>query len=165
MIFWGVLQGFCPGFERTFKPCRLNPGRKESFFPLIIWNHRWEYDKKPQRFFRALGEIKQRGIPFRLALLGEGVSKVSKAFVAAKEVFHREIVVFGHVESKQEYFEWLSQGHVVVSCAIQENFGISVVEAVGMGCIPLLPQRLAYPEIMPLEHHGSILYTSYSDLV
>lgn len=74
-------------------------------------------------------------------------------------------MVFGHVESKQEYFEWLSQGHVVVSCAIQENFGISVVEAVGMGCIPLLPQRLAYPEIMPLEHHGSILYTSYSDLV
>lgn len=160
-----VLYPGCKFPENNFKSMQVKPRQERKLPPLIIWNHRWEYDKKPQRFFRALGEIKQRGIPFRLALLGEGVSKVPKAFVAAKEVFHREIVVFGHVESKQEYFEWLGQGHMVVSCAIQENFGISVVEAVGMGCIPLLPKRLAYPEVMPLEHHGSILYTSYGDLV
>ncbi len=45
-----------------------------------------------------------------------------------------------------EYFEWLRKGDVAVSTAIQENFGISAVEAMRMGCAPLLPNRLAYPE-------------------
>lgn len=165
-----VLYPGCRFPKNSFKSTQvksgqIKSGQEEKLPPLIIWNHRWEYDKRPERFFKALGEIKQRGIPFRLALLGEGVSKIPKAFLAAKEVFPREIVVFGHVDSKQEYFDWLSQGHVVVSCAIQENFGISVVEAVGMGCIPLLPKRLSYPEIMPQEHHGAILYTGHGDLV
>ncbi|ACN14766.1 putative glycosyltransferase [Desulforapulum autotrophicum HRM2] len=150
--------------------CSFPVGSSESLpdkalAPLVIWNHRWEYDKKPERFFRALGEIKRRGIPFRLALLGGGVSKIPKAFLAAREAFKQEIVVFGHVPSKSVYFDWLSRGHIVVSTAIQENFGISVVEAVGMGCIPLLPDRLAYPEIMPREHHGTILYKDHGDLV
>ncbi len=138
---------------------------RKDLAPLIIWNHRWEYDKRPERFFRALGEIKKKEIPFRLALLGEGVSKIPRAFLAAQEAFKHEIVVFGHVRSKHAYFDWLNQGHIVVSCAIQENFGISVVEAVRMGCIPLLPDRLAYPEIMPREHHGAILYSGHGDLV
>ncbi len=152
-----------PGCIFSQDDSKSTPNREPV--PLVIWNHRWEYDKRPDRFFRALGEIKQRGIPFRLALLGEGVSKIPKAFLAAREAFKQEIEVFGHVPSKSVYFDWLSQGHIVVSCAIQENFGISVVEAVGMGCIPLLPDRLAYPEIMPREYHAAILYTGHGDLV
>ncbi|MCP4115498.1 MAG: DUF3524 domain-containing protein [Desulfobacteraceae bacterium] len=139
--------------------------KQEGLAPLIVWNHRWEYDKQPDHFFRALGKIKERGIPFRLALLGEGVSKVPKAFLAARDVFREEIVVFGYVSSREEYYDWLRQGDIVVSTAIQENFGISVVEAVRMGCIPLLPDRLAYPEVMPGEHHGRILYRGMEDLV
>lgn len=152
-----------PGCSFSFDGSK--PMSNMALAPLVIWNHRWEYDKKPERFFRALGEIKQRGIPFRLALLGEGVSKIPKAFIAAREAFKQEIVVFGHVPSKRAYFNWLSQGHMVVSTAVQENFGISVVEAVGMGCIPLLPDRLAYPEIMPPEYHTAVLYKDHGDLV
>jgi glycosyltransferase involved in cell wall biosynthesis len=139
--------------------------KQDGLAPLIVWNHRWEYDKQPDRFFQALEQIKERGIPFRLALLGEGVSRVPKAFLAARETFREEIVVFGYASSRKEYYEWLSQGDIVVSTAIQENFGISVVEAVRMGCIPLLPDRLAYPEVMPEEHHGRILYHGQEDLV
>jgi glycosyltransferase involved in cell wall biosynthesis len=47
---------------------------------------------------------------------------------------------------------------VVVSTAIQENFGISVVEAVAAGCHPLLPNRLAYPEVIPRDYHDRCLY-------
>ncbi|MBI9088171.1 MAG: DUF3524 domain-containing protein [Desulfobacterium sp.] len=139
--------------------------KQEGAAPLIVWNHRWEYDKKPDDFFRALGKIKERGIPFRLALLGEGVARVPKAFIEAREMFKEEIVVFGYAPSREEYYDWLGQGDIVVSTAIQENFGISVVEAVRMGCIPLLPDRLAYPEVMPEEHHGRILYQGKDDLV
>jgi glycosyltransferase involved in cell wall biosynthesis len=53
----------------------------------------------------------------------------------------------------------------VVSSALQENFGISIVEAVRHGCIPLLPQRLSYPEIMPKDLHPRIFYETETDLV
>jgi glycosyltransferase involved in cell wall biosynthesis len=90
---------------------------------------------------------------------------VPKAFLSARETFREEIEVFGYASSREEYYDWLRQGDIVVSTAIQENFGISVVEAVRMGCIPLLPDRLAYPEVMPEEHHGRILYRGEEDLV
>ena len=42
---------------------------------------------------------------------------------------------------------------------MQENFGISVVEAVSYGVVPILPARLAYPEVLPREFHSRLLYT------
>jgi len=133
--------------------------------PLIIWNHRWEYDKNPECFFDALSALKEKKIPFSLALLGEKYDIFPDIFKKAKEKFKEEILVYGYVESRNEYVKWLKKGAIVVSCAIQENFGISVVEAVRFGCIPLLPDRLSYPEIMPTELHSWVLYKTKQDLL
>jgi len=133
--------------------------------PLIIWNHRWEFDKNPAEFFRALDAIVDAGAEFRLALLGENCQTVPKAFVGARERYGARIVQYGYVESRQQYIDWLGQGAIVVSTAQQENFGISVVEAIRYGCIPLLPARLAYPEVIPTRYHSDVLYRSYQDLV
>lgn len=128
--------------------------------PLIIWNHRWEYDKKPEVFFKALETLKHKNIAFRLCVLGGGSGKTSEIFMQAQQRFRDEILVFGHVESREQYFQWLGQGDIAVSCAIQENFGISIVEAVRCGCMPLLPCRLSYPEIIPQAFHSDVLYTT-----
>ena len=37
---------------------------------LILWNHRWEYDKAPELFVDAMIELEQAGVDFKLALLG-----------------------------------------------------------------------------------------------
>jgi len=133
--------------------------------PLIIWNHRWEFDKNPEAFFDALDVVSGRGLDFRLAILGENFQAVPKAFIAAKDRFGDRILQYGYVESKQEYHEWLKRGTIVVSTADQENFGISTVEAVRFGCLPLLPQRLAYPEILPEKYHPFCLYDTQEELV
>jgi glycosyltransferase involved in cell wall biosynthesis len=153
--------------------CRFPSGSDGSLFdatqsglpPLIIWNHRWEFDKSPGDFFRALDAVLERGLDFRLALLGENFQTAPKEFLAARERYGRRIVQYGYVESKQEYQDWLKRGTVVISTARQENFGISVIEAIRFGCFPLLPRRLVYPEILPESFHGLCLYEDHEDLV
>ncbi|MFO7883724.1 MAG: DUF3524 domain-containing protein [Desulfobacteraceae bacterium] len=143
---------------------RFNPALKISP-PLIVWNHRWEYDKQPEVFFRALKEIKKKNIPFSLAVLGEHGPDISALFKKAEAFFEQEIVRFGYVESRQAYLNWLKKGSAAVSTAIQENFGISMVEAVRMGCFPLVPDRLSYPEIMPENYKKAVIYRDFEDLV
>ena len=144
---------------------KMEPVLSESdASPLIIWNHRWEFDKNPDDFFGALARIQEKGHDFRLALLGENFQKVPKAFIQAKKTFGDKIVRYGYVESKKEYMDILKQGSMVISSAWQENFGISVIEAARCGCFPLLPNRLSYPEIIPAEFHGQTLFRDARDL-
>ncbi|MBN1686790.1 MAG: DUF3524 domain-containing protein, partial [Spirochaetales bacterium] len=133
--------------------------------PLIVWNHRWEFDKNPDGFFGALAEIDEAGIDFDLAIMGECSQKVPKPFLAAKERYGSRVLVYGYVASRDEYYGWLRKGDIVISTALQENFGIAMVEATRMGCFPLLPSRLSYPEVLPQGFHGTCLYSSRKDLV
>ncbi len=48
--------------------------------------------------------------------------------------------------TKAEYYYMLRRAKIAVSCAQQETFGIAQQEAMLSGCIPLCPDRLAYPE-------------------
>jgi len=43
----------------------------------------------------------------------------------------------------------------VLSTARHEFFGIAVVEALLAGCLPWLPDRLSYPELLPPALHGA----------
>lgn len=133
--------------------------------PLIIWNHRWEFDKNPDDFFDALDAMQGRGLDFRLALLGENCQKVPESFKIARRRFQDRIARYGYVESRKEYQEWLKRGAIVISTAEQENFGISVIEAMRFGCLPLLPRRLSYPEILPAAFHSDFLYQTQEELL
>ena len=157
-----------PGCRFPADPVSVTPGLLDpspSDPPLIIWNHRWEYDKQPEVFFRVLGRLRDKGVPFSLAVMGERYDRYPEEFDRAKHLFADQIKVFGYVPSRSAYHAWLARGTVVVSTAIQENFGISVVEAVRFGCFPLLPQRLSYPEIMPKSFHPDILYRTETQLL
>jgi len=142
----------------------VEPAPAEPDPPLIIWNHRWEFDKAPEVFFTALRQVADRGIDFRLALLGERFSTVPDVFRQAAERFSGRLVHCGFVPDKEDYYAWLRRGTLVVSTAVQENFGIAWIEAVRSGCLPLAPARLAYPEILPDAHHALCLYRDPADL-
>ena len=133
--------------------------------PLVIWNHRWEFDKNPGAFFAALEAAEARGARFELALLGENYQKVPKPFVSARERWGERVVQYGYVRERALYRKWLARGAVVISTAEQENFGIAVVEAVRSGCLPLLPSRLSYPELIPEALQPHVLYHSQEELV
>lgn len=132
--------------------------------PLVIWNHRWEYDKNPKALFTVLERLKGRGILFYLALMGEQYGTVPEEFNGIEERFGVELLVCGYQEQVADYRKWLAKGCVVISTAIQENFGISVMEAVAHGCLPLLPNRLSYPELIPEQLKPDVIYRDDADL-
>jgi glycosyltransferase involved in cell wall biosynthesis len=113
----------------------------------IVWAARWEYDKGPDRLLAILSTLKNRNVPFRLALLGESFRNSPSEFDEIHTRFRSEIDQFGYAANKAEYHSWLKQADVVLSTATHEFQGVSVLEAVALGCIPVLPNRLVYPEL------------------
>lgn len=65
-----------------------------------------------------------------------------------------------HSNSKKEFYELLSQCKWSVSLASQETFGISMIESLFSGCIPIVPDALSYPEIFIdiFRYGGSLDY-------
>ncbi len=133
--------------------------------PLIVWNHRWEYDKNPDDFFRALDRLVDEGVPFRVALVGENTRQHPAEFEAARDRLGDRVVQYGYVDSFADYARLLWDADIVVSTANQDFFGISVVEAIYCGCWPLLADRLNYPALVPDGWHGELLFRGVGGLV
>jgi glycosyltransferase involved in cell wall biosynthesis len=131
--------------------------------PVVLWNHRWEYDKDPATFVAALDAVAAAGVAFRLIVAGESYQTVPPELERARQRFRDRIVAFG-TASHDDYPVLLGQADVVVSTALHEFFGVAVVEAVTAGAFPLLPHRLSYPELVP-EPHDTYLYGDADDLV
>jgi glycosyltransferase involved in cell wall biosynthesis len=133
--------------------------------PLVLWNHRWEFDKAPEVFFRILARLDDAGVGFRLALAGDSSAQVEpRPFLEARRRYGSRVVQFGWVPDRRDYARLLGRSDLVVSTALQENFGISVVEAISCGAWPLLPQRLSYPEVLPPAWHDDCLYAGEEEL-
>lgn len=126
--------------------------------PLVVWNHRWEYDKDPESFFSALFDLADEGVDFRLAVLGESFGRVPEIFAVAKKRLAAQVVQWGYTDSFGEYAEWLWRGDILPVTSRQEFFGASVVQAMYCGCTPLLPDRLSYPEHLPEGERPRWLY-------
>ena len=131
---------------------RANPG----VAPVLLWPHRWEPDKAPDVFARAIDKLGQAGIAFELILAGDDPAQ-SDARRHIVELHGHRVIAAGPFP-KGEYDALLHRADIVVSCAEHEFFGIAVVEAMLAGCVPLLPNRLSYPEVVPTMFHDAVLY-------
>ncbi|MEZ4657507.1 MAG: DUF3524 domain-containing protein [Caldilineaceae bacterium] len=140
------------------------PTRPTGQAPLIVWNQRWEYDKRPDRFFALLYRLDEVGVPFQLAVAGENFRNIPREFEEAQEKLQKRIVHWGYLDSYDDYVNLLRRADLVISTAIHEFFGISILEAIVAGAFPLLPHRLSYPELIPAALHPACLYADEDDL-
>ena len=139
--------------------------RFQSDVPVLLWNHRWEYDKNPEAFFGCCEQLQEEGLDFRLIVVGEAYAKSPAVFAAAKEQLSSKILHWGYAESFEEYAALVKSAHILPVTSRQDFFGGSVVEAMYCGVYPLLPDRLAFPEHVPERYHGQLVYQSDAELL
>ncbi len=138
-----------PGIE-TGSP---QPGRASG--PLrIAWAARWEHDKNPETFFAAIRILRKSGADFRLSVFGQTFPEIPSAFLDAHEQLKTHVDHWGYVDSHEDYLAKMSRADVFVSTANHEFFGLAAMEAISLGLRPLLPQRLAYPELLGRDLGG-----------
>ena len=131
--------------------------------PIILWNHRWEYDKNPNVFFHTLKILKESNIKFNLVILGEQFATEMDEFKNAKNYFADEIIHVGYCDSFKDYAKWLWKCDILPVTSNQDFFGLSIMEAIYCNCTPLLPNRLAYPELF--KNNTDIFYDSNNELM
>jgi len=136
-----------PGIDFSF----FNQPRPENAArPLTVaWIARWEHDKRPDLFARAVLELQRRGVVFELVCLGQQFQNVPQDFLMLKEAMGSALVHFGYADRREFYRDLLLRSDVAVSMAEHEFFGIALLEAVAAGCVPVVPDRLVYQELYP----------------
>jgi glycosyltransferase involved in cell wall biosynthesis len=126
----------------------------------IVWPHRWEHDKDPGTFFSVVERLAAEGLDFEVAVAGQAFAETAEAFESAAETLGGRLVHLGQPDGSREYAALLASSDVAVSTAVNEFFGLAMVEAAYAGCFPLVPDRLAYPELYP----DGMRYASADDL-
>ena len=89
---------------------------------IITFPHRMCPEKQVHRFYQLQEHVATLNLPYQVVSTEEECT------------------------TKRGYYSALAGSKIAVSFSLQETFGIAMREAVLLGCIPLVPDRLSYPE-------------------
>jgi len=127
--------------------------RSQTTLPLrLLWNHRWEYDKGPELLVKCIQHLINSNVDFTLHVLGQQFRQKPQSLADISALLGDRLLTCGYVEDRAQYLSCLWQSDVVLSTAHHDFQGLSVLEAVQAGCIPVVPDRLAYQELFAPEY-------------
>ena len=116
----------------------------------LLWNHRWEYDKNPQRLHDILLELDKRQCELTVSIVGQQFRQQPPAFAKIKTLLDKsdclQLAHWGYLPERCDYENLLDAAHIVLSTADHDFQGLSILEAVSHGALPVLPHALVYPE-------------------
>ena len=128
----------------------------------VVWNHRWEYDKGPELLLCLAQAILTQRLPIRLHVVGQQFRSSPAEFEKIATLLEQHAAdlsidqgSFGFVEKRERYIYLLKNCEVVLSTALHDFQGLAIQEACTLGCTPLVPDALVYPEYID----NKFLYT------
>ena len=133
-----------PGID--FEGIPLGPGAPKGAPLRIAFPHRWEHDKGPGAFARSILAAIEKGAHIEVVLLGEDPTGASDPLRAQLE---GHTLHAARIPAQADYLEMLGTCDAVFSSADHEFYGIAMLEGCAVGCSPIAPNRLAYPETLP----------------
>lgn len=150
-----------PGIEVS----KISPSRPKAEKPLrLLWSARWEWEKGKDLFCSLIEALLKKDFSFKLALCGFKQHQIDTKLKKLKTKLGDRIYSWGWLKNREDYCALLDWADCYISTARQEFFGLGAVEAAARGTIPLLPGRLAYPEIFTQEKNPDFFYINIDDL-
>jgi glycosyltransferase involved in cell wall biosynthesis len=127
---------------------------------VIVFPHRWCAEKRPDVAVSLFDRLYDQRKDWEVLVTcgGQGEPQDESALQAGSRPYR---VTFKPRMSKAEYYYLLSRSRVVLSTAEAEYFGYGMVEACTLGCTPVAPNRLCYPEVL----RGCRLYNTEDEAV
>lgn len=123
------------------------PGRNDRL--RVLWNHRWGFEKGPDRLLAFARALDESDLDAQLVLTGQRGRQIPMSMMELEQALSHRIAFNQHETDRQLYRARMAQADVVLSTAKHDFQGVEVMEATAMGCVPLLPDRLSYPEHFP----------------
>ena len=126
--------------------CFQTPDRCGKFS--ILWNHRWEFDKGLDELRAIVCGLIDSGEDFTFHLAGQQFKSVQPVMNEIIDLL-RGSERLGNscfVESREDYLKLLARSNCVLSTSNHEFQGLAIQEAIASGCVPIVPDRLVYPE-------------------
>ncbi len=119
----------------------------------LLWNHRWEYDKGPDRLLEFL-RLLDKNFALRVHVVGQQFRQQPKEFENILNLLESRgwLGHWGHIPSRDAYIRVLFESDIVISTALHDFQGLSIMEACACGCIPLVPDRMAYRDYIPADY-------------
>lgn len=99
--------------------------------------------------------LKDQKVDFKLIIVGEGEEREN----LEKQVIQYELEeIVSFVGRQNNVIDWLDNADIFIYPSIwEEGFGISVVEAMSRGCIPITFNKGGLPEIIDNEQNGFLV--------
>jgi len=128
----------------------LREKNHERAYGHIVWNHRWEYDKSPERLLALIKKLPE-DLPLTFHIVGQSFRQKPAEFIEIRQLLVERhwLGCWGYMDDVSAYRALLQRAHMVLSTAIHDFQGLSVLEAVAAGAYPVVPDRLAYQELFP----------------
>ena len=90
--------------------------------------------------------------------MGQSFKTYPDIFDKAKDILSDNLIHFGYCDDFDDYAKWLWKSDILPVTSNQDFFGISVVEAAYCNTIPILPDRLTYPELFDIKNNSNLFY-------
>ncbi len=122
---WSLIES---KFEIVDWPCYQSRALRNKYQKenIVVFPHRLAPEKAPEIF-----------------------EQLQKVYIDRTQNFNTQFLRTKDMcSTKAGYYELLARSKVAFSSALQETFGIAMVEAWNLGAIPVCPDRLSYPETM-----------------
>ena len=113
----------------------------------LLWVGRFEHDKGGVGLLRTLEHLEAAGLHYELAVTGEQFRQSPPEFEQIRTRFKHRLVHFGFLADESQYRGIQAAADIVLSTALHEFQGLALMGAVALGCLPVVPGRLVYPEI------------------
>lgn len=124
----------------------------------VVWNHRWEYDKGPDLLLKLVALLTENQAPIRMHIVGEQFRAKPTEFDQIQNLLEQHAArlnisrgEFAYIANQQDYLALLGRADVVLSTALHDFQGLAIQEASALGCTPLAPDTLVYPEYLATE--------------